>query len=154
MTNLNKYLAPALAVALLAASPVLAKGPGDDAAGAAMRDALFMAADANADGSVTLEEMAAARQAMFKKADTNADGALDSAEREAQMVEQMTALAKARIAAGDRMDADEDGLVTLDEFTARDDRFARLDADDDGAVSKAEFEKAGKGRHGRGHGNH
>jgi EF hand len=155
MTNLKTYLVPALAVALLAASPVLAKGRGDDGEmGAAMRDAMFAAADANADGAVTLEEMAAARQAMFTKADTNADGKLDATEREAQMVEHMKAVAKARVAQGDRMDADEDGIVTLEEFTARDDRFARLDEDGDGAVSKAEFDDAGHGRHGRGHGNH
>lgn len=155
MTNLKTYLVPALAVALLAASPVLAKGRGGDhEMGAAMRDAMFTAADANADGAVTLEEMAAARQAMFTKADTNADGKLDAAEREAQMVEHMKEMAKLRVAQGDRMDADEDGIVTLEEFTAQDDRFARLDQDGDGVVSKAEFDEARGGRHGRGHGNH
>lgn len=154
MTTLKQYLVPVLAVAILAASPVLAKGRGYGDMGAAMRDAMFTAADTNADGSVTLEEMAAARLAMFTKADTNAGGSLDAAEREAQMVEQATAMAKARIAAVEPMDADEDGTITLEEFTAKDDRFARLDEDDDGAVSKAEFDDMGKGRHGRGHGDH
>lgn len=154
MTNLKTILVPALAVALLAASPVLAKGRGGDDMGGAMRDAMFTAADANADGSVTPEEMAAAKTAMFTRADTNADGQLDAAEREAQMVARMTEIAKLRVADGDRMDADEDGVVTLAEFTAEDDRFARLDEDKDGAVSKAEFDDARghrKGRHGRGH---
>jgi hypothetical protein len=98
--------------------------------------------------------MTAAKTAMFTKADTNADGKLDAAEREAQMVAVMAQIAKARVAQGDRMDADEDGAVTLEEFTARDDRFVRLDKDGDGAVSKAEFDDARGGRHGHGNGNH
>jgi EF hand len=66
-------------------------------------------------------------------------------------------MAKLRMAAGDRMDADADGVVTLAEFTAPDDHFTRLDTDGDGAVSKAEFDAARgdrNGRHGRGHDNH
>jgi hypothetical protein len=154
MTKLKVFLLPALAVALLAASPVLAKGHGDGDMGAAMREAMFTTADANADGKVTLEEMTTARTAMFTRADTNADGKLDAAEREAQMVEQMRAIAKLRVGAGDKADANNDGAVTLAEFTAGNDRFAKLDTDADGAVSKAEFDASRGGRHGHGDGNH
>jgi Ca2+-binding EF-hand superfamily protein len=148
MSTLKTFLLPALAAALLAASPALAKGHGDEGA---MRDAMFTAADANADGSVTVEEMAAARKAAFTKADTNADGKLDAAEREAQMMARLQEMAKLRATQPDRMDANSDGSVTLEEFTAQDDRFAQLDTDANGAVSKAEFDAGPKG-HGHGHG--
>ena len=56
MTKLKTFLLPALAVTLLAASPVLAKGHGDDGA---ISDALFTAV--KADGSVTIAEMTPAQ---------------------------------------------------------------------------------------------
>src|SRR5262249_51370755 len=91
------------------------------AAGAAMALKRFDKLDLNKDGVVTKEEIQQARaerraahqqkfQARFKAADTNGDGGLSKAE---------TTAAFPRLARHfDTLDANKDGVVTLDELQA------------------------------------
>ncbi len=121
----------------------------------------FEEMDANADGKVTKEEIAAFRAAKVTALDTDKDGILSEAEliagHQKRQSEREVRMAKRMI---ERQDVNKDGVLSVDEMSAPDERggkfFARADADDDGAISKAEAEafkaKMGKrgGKHKRG----
>jgi Ca2+-binding EF-hand superfamily protein len=119
---------------------------------------LFAAADADADGMLTPEELAAHRAARFAAADANGDGALDAAEVTAWQ----RAEAEARLAARaarliERQDDNGDGALSAAELgeSPVEARFARIDTDDDGRITLAEAEAAAERmarRHKRGHG--
>jgi Ca2+-binding EF-hand superfamily protein len=135
-------------------------------AGAALADkghGMFGRADTNGDGFVSNEEFAAGRNAMFTKLDANADGAIDQAEidkaREAwhqRMNKPASAENNAQAPNKEhrrgfmaRIDSDNDGKVTSQEFTAAGDKmFAKLDANGDGKLAKDEMPKRRKHKDG------
>ena len=95
--------------------------------------ALFTAADADADGSVTAEELAALRTAKVGAADTNADGALTLQEFQTLWLE---AMRPRLVDAFQHVDADADASITaaeVDALTAN--LMARIDSNGDGAIS-------------------
>ena len=106
--------------------PLVAFGP----MGAA---ALFEEADADADGSLTQEEVDAFLAARLAAADANGDGALALDEFEPIFNERMR---PRMVDAFQALDADGSGAITSEEV---DDRFgrvvARMDRDGDGALS-------------------
>jgi len=155
-----------LLIAALATGGVLVAA---DASAQGREMPTFQELDLDNNGTVTLEELAAQRITRFNNADTDGDGALsseemtaqanaDAADRVARIVERMLT----------RLDANEDGLIQLDEMPeANESRLERMldraDADEDGSLSQEEFDAAqdrladrmqdrgGKGR-GDGHG--
>lgn len=124
----------------------------------------FAAFDTNGDGTLTAEEFTAARAAKAAALDANNDGKISADELVAQDMVQMKARAemhaKRMIAA---RDTDGDGMLSASELasrTAPKDVFDRLDADNDGVVTQAEMDamqakmggrdgKGGRGGHDR-----
>lgn len=100
------------------------------------RGGMLFGADANNDGVVTRQEFDAGRDAMFARMDANSDGALARGEgREGRH--------HGRRGGGhggmQGADANNDGNITRDEFLARPvAMFDRMDANDDGVISTAE----------------
>jgi Ca2+-binding EF-hand superfamily protein len=102
----------------------------------------FSALDADGNGQITLQEMQATASNRFGEVDTDGDGFLTPAELEAH----------ARLSAGSRaermmsrMDANNDGKLSLEEMAGRRDParfFERMDADKSGGISQAEFDEA------------
>ena len=148
--SLIKVTALALMIQAAFAAPAFAQDAGSDG----RPQMVFTELDANADGSVTLEELEGAGEARFAAADTDGDGALSRDE----LIARSQARTETRV---DRMleraDADGDGQLTLAEAEearegrGRSDRggrgrspermFERLDAYSDGAVTQAEFDE-------------
>lgn len=105
----------------------------------------FSDMDANADGQITPEEIAARGEARLAKVDTDGDGFLS----EAEMVAAATERASQRHARMvERMDANADGKLSLDEMKPKRDRgarmFERADTDNSGGISEEEFAEATK----------
>ncbi|ATF19100.1 EF-hand domain-containing protein [Phaeobacter gallaeciensis] len=150
----TKFIAAVIAVgAVIGATGAIAK-PGFGGKGGFGPRMSFEEMDTNGDGQVTKAEMKGLREARFATADANGDGKLTLAEMEAAA----QARAKTRAAAMlERMDADKDGALSLDELPKprrAGKMFDRVDANDDGAISKEEFESARakfRGRFGGGH---
>lgn len=117
--------------------------------------ARFTAADTDGDGALTAQEMAAAAQGkrkerLLKRFDKDGDGSISGAE--------LDAVGEGKMGKRfDRIDADNNGSVTLEEMQARRDpakMMAKLDTDNSGGLSMEEFAKArGHGKHGK-HGKH
>jgi len=139
---------------------VLSAGLGLTAvAGAALADkgqGMFGRADTNGDGFVSKEEFAAGRKAMFAKLDANGDGTVDQAEldkaREAwheHKSQQTGSSAQAETPNKEhhgrfmaRIDTNNDGKVTTEEFAAAGDAmFAKFDANGDGKLAQDEMPK-------------
>ena len=105
----------------------------------------FATVDANADGSITLEELQALPAAKFAEADTNGDGVLSAEELNAQVTAQMAERAATRVEQQiTSRDTDGDGALSLEELQPTDttrltSMFERLDADSDGNVTAEEF---------------
>lgn len=114
---------------------------------------VFGRMDRNGDGVLDAADRAAARRAAFDAIDADNDGAISFAEFEARRAGPREA--RAERAPGERgfgrrggpgalglaraADADNDGVVTRDEFTAAAlARFDRADADRDGTISREE----------------
>lgn len=114
----------------------------------------FSDLDANADGQITLEEMQARGAARMAEIDTDSDGFFS----EDEAVAAATARAKERHARMvERLDADKDGKLSLEEMKPKGDRgakmFERADADKSGGISEAEFtEMTKKMEQRKGHG--
>lgn len=111
----------------------------------------FTELDADGDGSITIAEVKARSAAHFAESDTNGDGKLSADELTAAVA----ARAAERAAAGmarmiEWRDTDGDGMLSEAEMsdTAGSRMFARLDANDDGVISAEEF-AAMEGRGGR-----
>ena len=144
----RKILLGTLLIAVCGAGSAFAQGgPGRDARPS------FETLDLNKDGSVTQEEIDAAGQAHFATLDTDSNGALNKEELLARAQERAAKRIDRMI---ERLDADNDGALTLAELDARRGQgrmMERLDADGDGAISQAEFDagpgKARKPRKGR-----
>jgi hypothetical protein len=110
-----------------------------------MRPDPLAQADANGDGVVTRDEMLVDVDARFAQVDTDKDSRISPAEREAA-AERMGAGSRSGRMGGrmmDRLDADDDGFISLEEQRAQATRrFDRLDANADGKVDQAEREAA------------
>jgi EF hand len=110
--------------------------------GHAMFRTMFTAADADADGSVTAEELAAFRAAKVAAADANADGALSLDEFQTVWLE---AMQPRMVDAFQHLDADGDASITAAEV---DDLVAnvmdRMDRNGDGVINADD-----RGRRGR-----
>lgn len=77
--------------------------------------------------------------------DTNADGHIDAAEIHAAREKRQRMRAEARLS---RLDTNNDGAVSVEEFVARrQSRLAALDTDADGIVTVEEFRQAGPKHH-------
>ncbi len=103
----------------------------------------FEELDTDGDGRLMPSEMEAHMQARFEGADTDGDGALSKEELLARANERMAKRAEKQV---NRMlechDANGDGSLSAEEMKARykGRMFTRMDADQDGAVTKEEFE--------------
>lgn len=107
----------------------------------------FSVLDANGDGQITQAELDAQKTARFAEIDANGDGNVSAEEllahaeekgeerkegRKEKMAERMI----------DKLDENDDGLVSAEEFTAKNDRKSmidRLDENEDGSISEEEF---------------
>jgi hypothetical protein len=132
-------------------------------AGVALADrghGMFERSDTNGDGFVTKEEFAAGRNAMFAKLDANGDKVVDQAELDKAREAFHERMQKSADASGTpmpqpdgkrhgdfmkRIDANGDGKLTVEEFTAAGEQmFARLDDNGDGKLAKDEMPKRRK----------
>ena len=115
----------------------------------------FDALDGDKDGKLTRAEIDASHAARTKAADTNADGKLSAEELAAMQIKAMTERVTVRAAKMiGKLDTDGDKLLTDAELAASKDRgdmFARIDTDGDGAIIKAEAETARVRMKERGH---
>ena len=103
---------------------------------------MFDEADANEDGEITKEELAAHRAALFEEMDADGDGAVTPAEIEAHHEAKR---AERRAKHFERMDADGDGAISEAEFAAiPTPMFDKLDANEDGVLTKDEAKAAHK----------
>ncbi len=84
--------------------------------------------DANGDGQISEGEWTDA----FRKLDADNDGIVTREELQ-------EAAKQAREAAWDKLDANGDGALSVDEFPGRAEAFKRIDADGDGLVTKQEL---------------
>jgi Ca2+-binding EF-hand superfamily protein len=101
-------------------------------------------ADANNDGTLTRQEFDAGRDATFARLDANNDGALSREEMRAMREGHRGHRRGGGMHGLTRADANNDGNITRDEFLARPlEHFDRLDANDDGVISAAERPQRG-----------
>ena len=148
MTNSKNILSAITLAALVAASfGTIAKaevGSQDRMMGQMF---VFEDMDANNDGKLTQDEIAAYRAAKIAEMDTDKDGNLSEAEliaaQQKRKADRESRQAKRMI---ERMDANKDGILSLEEMTPTADRgvkmFKRIDADGDGVITKAEADAA------------
>jgi Ca2+-binding EF-hand superfamily protein len=132
----------------------------------------FETLDLNKDGKIDLEEARAALPNRLTGADANGDGTITLDELKAHMTAENQRKMQDRAARMmERLDTDKDGKLSPEELAAMSERgqerfarmFDRLDRDSDGAISKAEYDRMvermdrrgdGKGqRHGKMGGN-
>ncbi len=164
-------LAALVAATLATALPAAARGPGEGMGMSGMMgdglfmDEMFQQLDADGDGKISAEEIKAHRSAEITGVDANKDGKLSQDELVALEMKRMEQMATNRAMRQiERLDADGDGLLSIEEMAARPmpmRMFERVDADGDGAISREEIEAAKlrmaehrDGREGRrGHGN-
>ena len=122
---------------------------------AGRRDRGFAMIDADKDGKITYAELEAHRKAEFDAADTNKDGALDADELSARALARFQEkLAERTQGMLDNMDNDGSGSLSPDEMGQGPGmrNFARIDADNDGFVTKEEIQAGMKHHKKRGHG--
>jgi len=101
----------------------------------------FGTLDRDGSGEITQNELAAMGQSRFDARDSNGDGVLDKSELLAAAAQRNEARVDRMM---DRLDANGDGAISLEEMEARrntDRVFARMDADGSGGLSEAEFEE-------------
>lgn len=147
------------AVALLLAAPVV-MAQGEDGACAAKRGGV-RGLDTNRDGKITLEEATAGDANMteekFAQRDTNGDGLWTAEDRRGRGMRgghgaQGGPPHGPGFGPRQNPDADGNGEVTLEEFTAvhpsAEEVFARLDTNGDGVLTEDERPGPGRGMHG------
>lgn len=110
--------------------------------------------DTNGDGQISRAEVDALKAERFSRADANSDGSLTMDEMEAfHEAERERRKEERKQRRFERRDANGDGVISADEFDSRGDRmFDRVDANDDDVITKDEM-KAMKKKHGK-HGGH
>lgn len=131
--------------------------------GVGMAMTMLQVADTDGDNTVTRDELNALQASEFDHRDRNGDGYLDSQDMSpaTQQIRQLRQERIAeRVAASEgveprrrhrRMDADEDGRVSHEEFLSRETRmFDRLDANGDDAITPDELDAAVENRRERG----
>ena len=128
----------ALALGVLSASFAFAQfGPGHPGMAMQGPKGWLARADANRDGTVSLEEIKAVREARFTEFDRNKDGIVDAEEIETVVRERVERGTKRIVR---RFDKDRDGAITREEFNRfAEERFTWLDLNDDGQVTKDEM---------------
>ncbi len=99
-------------------------------------------ADANKDGTITLEETLSVRDEKFERFDTDKNGVVTDEEVQAVVQERVDRMSTRIVR---KYDQDRDGKITRDEF----DRFAKerfgwMDLDDNGKLEKDELPKSMK----------
>lgn len=148
-------LSSTIVISLAAFGASLAYAEGGQRGG--QRGPSFAQIDANGDGALTTAEFQNQASAKFSEADTNGDGQLDvdeltaAAERErGRMIERLM----------ERKDANEDGMLSMEEMAPRDPGrfFEKADEDGNGEISQEEWDAAkekmrGHGRRGPRDGN-
>lgn len=147
MTRTKKYLLAVGALALGAAAFAGASLAGGDwgrhhggGHGGGMR--FFEQFDANQDGRITQAEVDEVRRSRLSEFDQNGDGSLTLEEYQALWLDAMRERMVDRFQAHDD---DGDGVVTAEEFGEPFDRMVgRLDADDDGEVTLDEMRQRGE----------
>lgn len=162
MTKLSAPYAPTLkAIALVAVacagfSTTAFAGPGRDMGMGPMQEVNFDLADTDKDGKLTKVEIDVARAARIKAADANADGLLSAEELAAMHIKAMTERATDRASKMvTKLDSDGDKLLSPAEMSASEhdnDMFEKVDTDGDGAITKAEADAAREKMKHRGHG--
>ena len=156
--TMNKALCALTLAAVLGASLSTAAvaGRGDDRGPGPMQTLNFDAMDADKDDKVTKAESDAFHAARTKAADTNADGKLSAEELAAMQIKEMMARATDRAAKMiEKLDTDGDKMLSDTEFAAapgRAEMFKKIDADGDGAITKVEADDAIERMKHRGHG--
>ena len=135
---MHKLLIAAAVVALSTGVAAAQSGPGQ---GGGRFAAVFAAADANHDGTITRAEFDAARAARFAQMDADHNGSLSPSEMPHWGGGAQPA------AGGDaqhvRGDANRDGTVSRAEWDAESARmFSRLDTDNNGSITHAELQAA------------
>ncbi|WP_417669415.1 EF-hand domain-containing protein [Roseibium sp.] len=105
--------------------------------------------DLNEDGVITQAEIDEAVAARFAEADSNSDGHVDLTEFKFGFAERTKDM---QVRAFQRLDADGDGTVTIDEFNTMSDRmFSRLDRDGNGELERLPlWPRNGSGPRGQG----
>jgi Ca2+-binding EF-hand superfamily protein len=133
----------AATAAMIFSASAFAKGQGPGGVGSERPS--FSELDANGDGNLTIAEMQAKAAARFQENDSNGDGVLSSDEMVAAAVAK--AGDRAEQAFAQLLEwRDSDGDGSLNQAELGDNRaerlFSRVDADNDGVVTAEEFEQA------------
>jgi len=105
----------------------------------------FSRMDADANGSISSEELGGERLDLLRKADANNDGTLTEDELVTYVMEREFRRQARRMA--NRLDIDGDGTVTLAEIeNHQNKRFALLDRNNDNQLSQDELSRGGFGK--------
>ena len=136
MKNAKFITAIVLSAVAVTGTSVLAAGPGG------REPVSFQDLDANKDGQVTQQEMEAHRTARFSEADTDGDGQLSLEEMQAAAQKKASDRVTRMF---ENNDANKDGFLNQDELPKprrADKMFDRMDADNSGGISEQEFADA------------
>ena len=111
----------------------------------------FEQTDVNGDGAISLDEVRARDLERFAEIDVNTDGFLTQDEMIAFKEAQRRARLERRVARRfENLDSDGDGLISAAEHAAREHpMFERADANEDGLLTMEEIRAAAPKRHGR-----
>ena len=138
MENGTLKIALATALIVMGTGVAMAKGPGGDRA-----LPTFEELDADASGEITTEDFATLRDNRFAEMDSNGDGSVSEAEFVAAA---QTKSAERAAEQFGRLDADGDGALSRDVLESRgrggmgERMLSRLDEDNSGGVSAEEFD--------------
>lgn len=133
--------------ALLAAIPAMAGGGGWHGRGGPGSLMIIETFDIDKDGKVTQAEIDQTRKDQLAKYDSNHDGVLSLEEYQALWLDAMRRMMVRQFQAND---ADGDGRITVEEFTARFDDLVRdrdRDRNGDGVLTADELRPRGHGPH-------